>query len=122
MAVTVSDVEDYAAKGWQQLDSNVKSTLLETAEDLIANQFGDRVATLPTLIGNKDHATELLTAHLWELAEGGEAQSESGEGGNVSYNTVSGDTLNALTETRFGRLFQDLYLRDRMGIGVVRSR
>ena len=122
MAVTVTDVENYGAKGWQQLDPDVKTELLDHAEKLIQNQFNDRVATLPTLIGDQDNATKLLTAHLWELAEGGEAQSESGEGGNVTYNTVTGETINSLTETRYGRMFSDLYLRDRMGIGVVRSR
>ena len=122
MAVTVTDVENYGSKGWQQLDPDVKDELLSHAEKLIQNQFNDRVATLPTLIGDQDDATKLLTAHLWELAEGGEAQSESGEGGNVTYNTVTGETINSLTETRYGRMFSDLYLRDRMGIGVVRSR
>jgi hypothetical protein len=122
MAVTRQDVEEYAALGWQQLDDDVKDKLLETAKSLIANQFGDRISTLPTLVGDEDDATELLAAHLFDLAEGGEAQSEGGEGGNITYNTTSGETLNSLTETRFGRLFADLYLRDRMGIGVVRSR
>jgi len=122
MAVTKSDVENYGSKGWQQLDTDVKDELLSHAQALIQNQFQDRVATLPTLIGNEEDATKLLTAHLWELAEGGEAQSESGEGGNVTYNTVTGETINSLTETRYGRMFSDLYLRDRLGIGVVRSR
>ena len=122
MAVTKSDVENYGSKGWQQLDGNVKDELLSHAQALIQNQFQDRVATLPTLIGNEEDATKLLTAHLWELAEGGEAQSESGEGGNVTYNTVTGEPLDSLSETRYGREFQDFYLRDRLGIGVIRSR
>jgi len=88
---------------------------------LIENQYTDRTSTLPTLIGDKDIATELLAAHLFELAEGGEAQSEGGEAGSVTFNTMPGETLNSLTETRHGRLFQDLFLRDRMGISVVRS-
>jgi len=122
MTVTVSDVEDYDAKGWAQLDSGVKSKLLDNAQNLINNQFGDSVATLPTLVGDKDNATELLTAHLWELSEGGEAQSENSEGGSVTYNTTSGNVMNSLSETRYGRQFADLYLRDRIGIGVVRSK
>jgi hypothetical protein len=120
--VNVSDVEKYAALGWQQLEPEVKNTMLQTAQALIENQFTDRTSTLPTLVGDKDDATELLAAHLFDLAEGGEAQSEGGEAGNVTYNTSAGETLNSLTETRYGRLFADVYLRDRMGIGVVRSR
>jgi hypothetical protein len=120
--VKVADVEKYAALGWQQLEPEVKNTMLLTAQALIENQFTDRTSTLPTLVGDKDDATELLAAHLFDLAEGGEAQSEGGEAGNVTYNTTAGETLNSLTETRFGRLFADVYLRDRMGIGVVRSR
>jgi len=120
--ISVVDVEKYAALGWQQLEPEVKNTMLNTAKALIENQFTDRTSTLPTLVGDKDDATELLAAHLFDLAEGGEAQSEGGEAGNVTYNTTAGETLNSLTETRFGRLFADVYLRDRMGIGVVRSR
>jgi len=40
----------------------------------------------------------------------------------VTYNTTSGNVMNSLSETRYGRQFADLYLRDRMGIGVVRSK
>jgi hypothetical protein len=122
MAIQQSDVEHYAAKGWRQLSDDVKQEQLSHAENLIDNQFGDSVATLPTLVGNADDAAKLLTAHLWELAEGGEAQSENSEGGSVTYNTTSGNVLNSLTETRYGRQFSDLYLRDRLGIGVVRPR
>jgi len=40
----------------------------------------------------------------------------------VTYNTVTGEAINSLTETRYGREFQDFYLRDRLGIGVIRPR
>jgi len=122
MSIQQSDVENYAAKGWRQLSDDVKQEQLSHAQNLITNQFGDSVSTLPTLVGNKDDATKLLTAHLWDLAEGGEAQSENSEGGSVTYNTTSGNVMNSLSETRYGRQFADLYLRDRMGIGVVRSK
>jgi hypothetical protein len=121
LPVTVADVELYSALRYAQLEDEVKNRLLLTAKGLIENQYTDRTSTLPTLIGDKDIATELLAAHLFELAEGGEAQSEGGEAGSVTFNTMPGETLNSLTETRHGRLFQDLFLRDRMGISVVRS-
>jgi len=40
----------------------------------------------------------------------------------VTYNTVTGDAIDSLRETRYGRQFADFYLRDRMGISVVRPR
>jgi len=122
MAVTVSDVEELDAQGWQQIDDAVKQESLDRARRLLDNQFSDRVATLPTFVGSRDDGLKLLAAHLIEMATGGEAQSESTEGSSVTYNTVTGETVDNLTETRYGRQFSDYYLRDRLGIGVVRSR
>lgn len=122
MSVTIEEVENYSATNWRQLDSAVKSELLEHAQSLMDNQFSERISTLPNFEGNRDDGLKLLTSHLWELSEGGEASSENSEGGSVTYNTVTGETLNSLSETRYGRQFADLYLRDRQGIGVIRSR
>ena len=122
MAVTIEDVENYSATNWQQLDADVKAELLDHAENLMDNQFSQRVSTLPNFEGNRDDGLKLLTSHLWDLSQGGEAQSESSEGGSVTYNTVTGDAIDSLRETRYGRQFADFYLRDRMGIGVVRPR
>jgi len=122
MAVTIEDVENYSATNWQQLDADVKAELLDHAENLMDNQFSERVSTLPNFEGNRDDGLKLLTSHLWDLSQGGEAQSESSEGGSVTYNTVTGDAIDSLRETRYGRQFADFYLRDRMGIGVVRPR
>ena len=122
MAVTIEDVENYSATNWQQLDADVKAELLGHAENLMDNQFSQRVSTLPNFEGNRDDGLKLLTSHLWDLSQGGEAQSESSEGGSVTYNTVTGDAIDSLRETRYGRQFADFYLRDRMGIGVVRPR
>jgi hypothetical protein len=122
MAVTLSDVEELDAQGWQQIDDAVKQESLDRARRLLDNQFSDRVATLPTFVGSRDDGLKLLAAHLIEMATGGEAQSESTEGSSVTYNTVTGETVDNLTETRYGRQFSDYYLRDRLGIGVIRSR
>jgi hypothetical protein len=122
MSVTIADVESLDATGWSQMDQAVKEEALERAKRLLDNQFSDKVATLPTFVGSRDDGLKLLTAHLIELAQGGEAQSESSEGGSVTYNTVTGEPLDSLSETRYGREFQDFYLRDRLGIGVIRSR
>jgi len=122
MSVTISDVDELDATGWQQMDDSVKQESLDRARRLLDNQFSDKVATIPTFVGSRDDGLKLLTAHLIELAQGGEAQSESSEGGSVTYNTVTGEAINSLTETRYGREFQDFYLRDRLGIGVIRPR
>jgi len=122
MSVTIDDVEKLDATGWSQMDQAVKEQALDRARRLLDNQFSDKVATLPTFVGSRDDGLKLLTAHLIELAQGGEAQSESSEGGSVTYNTVTGEPLDSLSETRYGREFQDFYLRDRLGIGVIRPR
>jgi hypothetical protein len=122
MAVTLGDVEELDAQGWQQIDTETKQESLDRARRLLDNQFSDRVATLPTFVGSRDDGLKLLAAHLIEMATGGEAQSESTEGSSVTYNTVTGETVDNLTETRYGRQFSDYYLRDRLGIGVIRSR
>ena len=122
MSVTVEDVENYASKKWQQLDGDVKQEQLDLAESMLANQFSERMATLPNFKGDRDFGLKLLTAHLWELAQGGEAQSESSEGGSVTYNTVTGNAVDSLQETKYGRLFRDQFLFDEQGVGVVRSR
>lgn len=121
MAVTRADVENLDATKWEQMDNDVKDEWLGIAQNLVSNQFGDRVATLPELQGDQDDATKILTAHCWELAQGGEAQSESSTGGSINYNTVTGDVVQSLSETRYGRMFRSEYLRDEQGIGIVRT-
>jgi len=70
--------------------------------------------------GDRADFTKFLAAHLWELAEGGEASSEGSQGGSVSFNTVTGDPMSTLTETRFGRMALQ-YLRQSQSIGFVVS-
>jgi len=81
MSVTIADVEELDATGWSQMDPAVKEQALERARRLLDNQFSDKVATLPTFVGSRDDGLKLLTAHLIELAQGGEAQSESSGAG-----------------------------------------
>lgn len=121
MAVTVSDVEDLSSKSWQQLDATKKQNLLDMAEREATTIYSDRVATLPTIEGNTDDFIKLLAAHLWTLSSGGETQSESATGGSVNYNTVTGESIDTLSQTRYGRQAKS-YLRDKAGIGIVRTR
>ena len=120
MAVTVSDVEDWDSKSWSQLDSTKKSNLLDKAERYVSTVFDGRVATLSEIEGDRDDLITLVAAHFWELAEGGEAQSESATGGSVNYNTVTGEVYNGLSETRYGRMALE-YVRDESQIGIVRT-
>jgi hypothetical protein len=122
MSIDLTDVERMDSTGWNQMEREIKEEQVDRARNLLDNQFSDKVATLPTFVGNRDDGVKLLAAHLIEMAQGGEAQSESSEGGSVTYNTVTGDAINSLTETRYGRQFNDYHLRDRLGIGVVRSK
>ena len=121
MAPTVSDVEDWASKEWNALDSTKKQNLLDKADRFVSSNFGGRVSTLPEIEGDRDDLISLVAAHFYELSEGGEAQSESSTGGSINYNTVTGETYNGLSETRYGRMALE-YVRDEQSVGMVRTR
>lgn len=121
MAVTNQDVEKLSSTGWSKLEDDKKTELREIAERQKDALYTDRVSTLPELVGNSDDFVKFLSAHLYELAEGGEAQSESATGGSVNYNTVTGDLLSTLTETRYGRVANSM-LRNQASVGLVRTR
>jgi hypothetical protein len=104
MAVTVSDVESLDSKGWSQLDSSKKTDLLNDAEQEADTIYSGDVSTLPTIEGDTDVFVKNLAAHKFELAEGGEASSESATGGSVQYNIGNpNETYMYLSQTRFGR-------------------
>ena len=117
--VTIEDVENLSSKGWTQLNTDKKQALLEQAEREADGIYSKRVSTLPTIVGQKKDFIMYLTAHKYELAQGGESQSESSSGGSVNYNNPQGDTELNLTQTRYGREAYR-YLRDNQGIGVIR--
>jgi len=121
MAITRSDVEDLAENSWTQLPDTKKDSLIGIAERIVDNQLSADVATLPTVEGDTDDAKKFCAAHLFELAEGGEAQSEGSTGGNITYNTVTGDIVSSFSETRYGRTLRSEYLRDEQSIAFVRT-
>lgn len=120
MAVSVSDVENLDSMGWQSLGSTQKQDLLEIAEREADSIYSGDTSTISILEGNRDDFIKYLAAHKWEQAEGGEAQSENAGGGSVTYNTVTGDVLKGLSETRFGRTAME-YLRSEQSFGIVRT-
>ena len=101
MAVTVQDVERLDANGWKSLSDDRKQALLDDAETEYATMYDARNSRFPTLVGDKDVFIKNLAAHKFELAEGGEASSEGGQGGSTSY--VTGQADEYLTLTRYGK-------------------
>ena len=120
MVVQITDVEALDKNGWQNLTDAKKTALLEDARAERDSIYSGRVSTTPILEGDEDVFTKNLAAHKWELAEGGEAQTEGAGGGNVTYNTVTGDILDYLTETRYGRTAL-AHLDTNQSTGVVTS-
>jgi hypothetical protein len=118
---TKSDVEALSSTGFTQLSDPKKQALLDDAitetDNLYANK---RMSRIPNLDGDREIFIKNLAAHKWTIAEGGEAQSESSAGGSVSYNTVTGDAINNLQQTRYGREALN-HVRDRQGLGIHRS-
>jgi len=120
MAPTVSEVEDLSSTGWKQIDQQTKQNLLDMAEREANTIYGGQLATISEVEGNKDDFIANLCAHKLTLAQGGEAQSENATGGSVNYNTVTGESQDTLTETRYGRVCK-MYLRQGASVSVVRG-
>jgi hypothetical protein len=118
MTVTIEDVEALDSKSWQSLTDEKKQQLLEDARRESRTLYTGQVARMPTLEGDKDIFVKNLAAHKWELAEGGESQSESQTGGSTSYQQSQADDY--LTLTRFGETAKR-HVRDEQSISIVRT-
>lgn len=94
-------VEKLSSTGWTQTSDSRKDELIREAIGERDTLYSGRMSRLPTLDGDSEVFTLNLAAHKLELAEGGEAQSESGEGGSVSY-TTGGGAEEYLDLTRYG--------------------
>lgn len=94
-------VEQLSSTGWTQLSDSRKNELIREAIGERDTLYNERMSRLPTLDGDAEVFSLNLAAHKWELAEGGEAQSESGEGGSVSYSSQAGEDY--LKLTRYGK-------------------
>ena len=114
----IEQVEYLSSTGWTQLSRERKSEAIRSAIAERDTLYTDRMSRLPTLDGDAEVFTLNLAAHKMELAEGGEAQSESGEGGSVSYTT--GNVEDYLTLTRFGKTALRHVWEDE-SIAIVRS-
>lgn len=94
-------VEQLSSTGFAQLSDARKDELIREAIGERDTLYTGDMSRLPTLDGDREVFSLSLAAHKWELAQGGEAQSESGEGGSVSYTT--GNVDDYLTLTRYGK-------------------
>lgn len=97
----IAEVEDLSSTGWTQLSRSRKASAVREAIAERETLYSDRMSRLPTLEGDAEVFTNNLAAHKCELREGGEAQSESGEGGSVSYQTGNVDEY--LSLSRYGK-------------------
>lgn len=114
----VSQVENLSSTGWTQLSDDRKKEAIRAAISERDTLYSDRMSRLPTLDGDAEYFTLNLAAHKCELAEGGEAQSESGEGGSVNYTT--GQVEDYLSLTRFGQTALR-YVWEDSSIAAIRS-
>jgi hypothetical protein len=114
----IEQVERLSSTGWTQLSRERKAEAIRSAIAERDTLYNERMSRLPTLDGDAEVFSLNLAAHKCELAEGGEAQSESGEGGSVSYTT--GNVEDYLTLTRFGKTALRHVWEDN-SISVVRS-
>jgi len=114
----IEQVEYLSSTGWAQLSRERKSEAIRSAIAERDTLYTDRMSRLPTLDGDAEVFTLNLAAHKMELASGGEAQSESGEGGSVSYTT--GNVEDYLTLTRYGKTALRHIWED-SSIAIVRS-
>jgi len=119
MAITIADVEDLSSTGFTQLSDGRKQALLDDAKRESETIYSGRMSRTPTLDGDKDVFIKNLAAHKYELAEGGQAESENAEGGSASFTTGGGGD-EYLDLTRFGRTAKR-HVRNDESIGIVRS-
>jgi len=96
----IEQVEYLSSTGWSQLSRDRKAEAVRNALSERDTLYSGDMSRLPTLDGDSEVFTLNLAAHKLELAEGGEAQSESGEGGSVSYSSNAGEDY--LNLTRYG--------------------
>ena len=118
--VEIADVQAVYGEQEPALDTQKKQELVDIAGRMRSDVFGGRVTRQAELEGNSDDFEKYLAAHLWQIAEGGEVQSESQTGGSVNFQHLQTNIETQLGETRYGRLCL-MMLRNKASIGIVRS-
>jgi len=114
----IEQVEYLSSTGWSQLSRDRKAEAVRNALSERDTLYSGDMSRLPTLDGDSEVFTLNLAAHKLELASGGQAQSESGEGGSVSYVSTSAEEY--LSLTRYGETALR-HVWDDSSISVVRT-
>ncbi|QLG62828.1 hypothetical protein [Halorarum salinum] len=118
--VEVDDIQAVYGEQEPALSTDKKQELADMAGRIRTTVFGGRVTRQSELEGNPDDFEAYLGAHLWEIAEGGEAQSQSQTGGSVNFQHLQTNVESTLSETRYGRVCL-MMLRSNASIGIVRA-
>jgi len=118
--ITVSDVQDVYGDQSPSFGTAQQSELTDIAERLTDNVFDKRLARDPQIETSNDDFAAFLAAHLWEIAEGGEASSQSNSGGSVNFNHLQTNVEQNLSETRYGRVCM-MMMDDGASTGIVRA-
>jgi len=117
--ISITDISRGASDEWSHIPDTTKQQMLAEAKEMAVTTYGGRFSKLPSTLNQKLFVIN-LARHYLEEVEGGEAQSESQQGGSTSYNTVTGEAQSNLESTRYGRRCMDI-LREAMSIGIVRG-
>ncbi|QAS68859.1 HK97 gp6-like/SPP1 gp15-like head-tail connector [Haloferax tailed virus 1] len=115
----ISQVENLSSTGWVNTSRERKAEAIRSAIAERDTLYSGNMSRLPTLDGDAEYFTLYLSAHKIQLFEGGEAQSESGEGGSVSYSTGGGGEKD-LQKTRYGRMALE-YVWEDNSIAALRT-
>lgn len=114
----IQQVENLSNTGWTQTSRDRKAEAVRHAIAERDTMYSGQMSRMPTLVGDAEVFTLSLAAHKLELASGGEAQSESGEGGSVNYR--GGNVEEYLDLTRYGQT-AERHLAYEHSISAVRT-
>jgi len=98
---TVEEVRDMSSTGFKQLGDSKIQDCIDDAVSELGTIYDGRMSRFPTFDGDRNVFLKNLAAHKATKREGGEAQSESGEGGSVNYR--GGNVEEYLDLTRYGQ-------------------
>ncbi len=112
------EVKALSSTGFTQLADSRVDRAIKGALSERDSIYSGRMARFPTLDGDREEFSLNLAAHKMQLAEGGQPQSESGEGGSASYQM--GQVEDYLDQTTFG-VTAKRHIREEESLGIVRS-
>jgi len=118
--ITITDVDRGASDEWSQVPDTTKQQMLQEAKEMAMTTYGGRVSRLPTQTNKKLFVIN-LARHYLEDVEGGEAQSESQQGGSTSYNSGSAPDSQFPSGSRYADRAAAI-LRGNQNISIVRTR